>query len=73
LLSSKRFVHILPKQLILLADPTAESPGVIILEAGVDAEILACEIEWCRLGIASKKGWARKSALWGVYDDEEFD
>lgn len=73
LLSSKRFVHILPEQLTLLADPAAESHGVIVVEAGVDAEMLACEIAWCRLGIAGIKGWAPKSALWGVYDDEIFD
>ena len=49
------------------------SPQQALLERGVIAWIDACNIEWCRLHTNGHKGWAPKSALWGVEPTETFD
>ena len=49
------------------------SPQEAILEAGVVARIEECTLNWCQLSTAGYKGWAPKSAIWGVGADEVLD
>ncbi|WP_114964672.1 SH3 domain-containing protein [Alkalilacustris brevis] len=55
----------------LQADTRA--PVIAYLEAGVVARILQCNETWCRLNVERQRGWAPKSALWGVDPDEIID
>lgn len=53
------------------ADPG--SPVNAYLEAGVIARIEECSAEWCLLRADGHKGWASKSAIWGVRPGEVID
>ncbi len=39
-------------------------------EAGVIARLGECIPDWCRITADGRKGWVRKSALWGVLPEE---
>lgn len=49
------------------------APVVAWLEAGVVARLQSCEPDWCRLRADGLRGWAPKSALWGVGPEDVFD
>lgn len=49
------------------------TPVMAYLEAGVVARLTECAGDWCRLNADGIRGWARKSALWGVLAGESFD
>ncbi|MEL7026960.1 MAG: SH3 domain-containing protein [Pseudomonadota bacterium] len=46
------------------------SPVAAYAEAGVVARLGACGTEFCRITADGRKGWASKSALWGVSEGE---
>ncbi len=73
LLSGARTALVTTDMLDLRATPLPEGTVVLRAEAGVIARVLECRTEWCRISIADEKGWAQKSALWGVDPDESFD
>lgn len=73
LLSGTRTVLVTADMLELRASPVAEAAVVLRAQAGVVARLLECKPDWCRLGVADEKGWAQKSALWGVDQNENFD
>jgi SH3-like domain-containing protein len=54
----------------LFARPDFNSPQQALLEMGVIARIDECQIDWCRLRADGYRGWAPKTALWGVNADE---
>lgn len=66
LLSGVRTAMIEAETLNLLSRPDPDSSVVAIVERGVVARLSECEADWCRLRIDGHRGWARKSALWGV-------
>jgi SH3-like domain-containing protein len=53
--------------------PADESLVTARLERNVLAQLLSCKPNWCRLSSAGYKGWAPKTALWGVTKTEAFD
>jgi len=53
--------------------PTAESLVTARLERNVVARLMSCKPNWCRLSSSGYKGWAPKTALWGVTQTEVFD
>lgn len=70
LLSGVRTVLIQEDMLGLHVQPNTESPLHAMLEIGVVARLGECSAEWCRLSVGGFKGWAPKTALWGVAPDE---
>ncbi len=70
LLSGTRTALVEQDMTILTAQPTTEARPVAQLELGVIARVEECEIEWCRLSVAGYRGWARKTQLWGVRQEE---
>ena len=70
LLTGTRTVIVEKDLLSLHARPDAQTPVSARLEAGVIARLGECTLEWCRLSAGGFKGWAVKSALWGVRPDE---
>lgn len=70
LISGNRSVMIEADMLPLRARPEADAPEVAVLEMGVVARLGECNAEWCRLTVSGYKGWAPKTALWGVLPDE---
>lgn len=70
LLSGERTVLIDEDQTPVRSRPEASAPEVAVFEQGVIAFLGACEINWCRIESGGYKGWALKTALWGVDADE---
>lgn len=66
LLSGERTVLIDQDQTPVRSRPEAAAPEIAVFEQGVVALLGACEINWCRIEAGGYKGWALKTALWGV-------
>lgn len=73
LLSGTRTALITDAMVDLHANPLPDGTVVLRAEAGVIARLLECRPDWCRLSIAGEKGWALKTALWGVDANESFE
>ena len=70
LLSGSRTVIVDQDMLPLRSRPEPDAPEVALLETGVIARLGQCQIDWCRLTAGGYRGWAPKTALWGVGPDE---
>ena len=70
LLSGARTAIVERDMLDLMSRPEDGSIVIARLELGVIARIERCAPAWCRLSAGGHKGWAVKSALWGVKPDE---
>ncbi len=70
LLSGVRTVIIEEHMLEIHSRPDEAAPVNAALEAGVIARLGKCGPEWCQLRSGGFKGWATKSALWGVKPSE---
>jgi hypothetical protein len=70
LLSGVRTVIVEQDMLPLTQRPDPQSPETALLEMGVVARLGECLKEWCKLTSGGYKGWAPKTALWGVFDNE---
>jgi len=73
LISGVRTVIVDQDMLELHIRPDLATPVSAQLEAGVIARLGECNAEWCRLNADGYKGWAQKTALWGVKPDEVRD
>lgn len=70
LISGNRTVLVERDMLPLYTRPEPGGQIVAALEIGVIAELGECRPKWCRLRSGGYRGWAEKSALWGVEPDE---
>lgn len=70
LLSGSRTVIVDQDMLPIRTRPEPDAPEVALLEQGVIARLGECQIDWCRLTAGGYRGWAPKTALWGVGADE---
>ncbi|WP_233545090.1 SH3 domain-containing protein [Pseudooceanicola sediminis] len=70
LISGHRTVLIEQDMLSLRFRPDSDSRITAKLEAGVIADLDECTLDWCKVSVAGYKGWAPKTALWGVMADE---
>ena len=70
LLSGVRTVVVAQDMTTLHDAPDAASRAVARLEANVVGRVAECTLTWCRISAGGEKGWALKSALWGVGPDE---
>lgn len=66
LLSGNRTVIIDADLTALRNQPEIDAMEVALLEAGVIADLGECGPDWCRLRAGGYRGWAPKSALFGV-------
>jgi SH3-like domain-containing protein len=70
LLSGSRTVIVDQDMLPLRSRPEPDAPEVALLQIGVIARLGQCDLDWCRLTAGGYRGWAPKTALWGVGPDE---
>ncbi|MBD0866254.1 MAG: aspartyl-trna synthetase [Rhodobacteraceae bacterium] len=70
LLSGVRTVIIEQDMMTIHKRPDPQSPVVAAFELGVIARLGDCKPGWCYIIAGGYRGWARKSALWGVWPDE---
>ncbi|MGY3439119.1 MULTISPECIES: SH3 domain-containing protein [unclassified Marinovum] len=70
LLSGSRTVIVDMDLLPLHVRPDDRTPVKARLERGVIARLGDCDLAWCQVSSGGYKGWAEKTALWGVLPDE---
>jgi SH3-like domain-containing protein len=68
--ADKRAVIVVGAVRALHRDPDAASPVVARAEAGVIAQLLACQGGWCRIQANDTAGWVQRGEIWGVFTDE---
>ena len=66
LISSKRTVIVIDENRTLHYSPDYNSKALAILEPGVIGNLLACTTNWCQIELRGKKGWLKRSHIWGV-------
>lgn len=70
LLSGVRAVLVARDMAEFRSGPDDGADVVMQAERGVVGKVLECNADWCRVTLDGEKGWARKSALWGVEPGE---
>ncbi len=70
LLSGVRTVLVTRDMLALRNKPNPSAPANARLELGVIGHLGKCIRDWCIVRAGGYRGWAPKSALWGVEADE---
>ncbi len=73
LLSGVRTAMVEEDEMALLMKPVEGAPENARLRRGVVARVERCAPDWCRLRADGYRGWAPKSALWGVEPAEVFE
>lgn len=73
LLSGRRTVLVTGGLRSLHRRADAGSPPVALVEAGVQARLLACRGDWCRIEAGGWRGHVQRTWIWGVYPHEDFD
>lgn len=71
-LSGKRRAIVTGETRNLRSAPQDNAPVLAKVDPNVVAEILKCDIAWCKLKVADSKGYMRKTDFWGVYPTEQF-
>ena len=66
MLSGNRTVMVQTDMQPVYGRPDLDSPQNALLEQGVVAELGECQPDWCWISAGGYRGWAPKSALWGV-------
>lgn len=82
LLSGRRTALVLPWEVkkgsprpaveVHISDSTGSRP-VAKVEAGVIANVHACDGSWCRVTIDKYRGYLQQSKLWGIYQNETLE
>ncbi len=73
LLSKKRYVIIVSKEIIsLVKSPATAADQVIVkLSPHVRCQLKKCQDSWCKVKCKNYEGWLKREYLWGVYKDEK--
>lgn len=72
MLEGKRNLIITGEVRVLRREPSESAAPVLRVEPGVMGKLIECDETWCRIQIDSRKGWLKKSHMWGVYPKEVF-
>lgn len=71
-IDGKRTAIIMDKMQNLYAKPDATSTNLMRAGKLVIGTLHACEPDWCQIEIQGRKGWIRKSDIWGASREEVF-
>lgn len=58
---------------VMKSEPKHSAANIIKAAPMVIGRLVECELEWCNIQIAGRKGWITKNAIWGVYLKEVID
>lgn len=73
MLSGNRTVLVQADLQPIYSRPDPGAPQNAVLELGVVAQLGECQPDWCWVSSGGYRGWAPKTALWGVDPDEVRD
>jgi SH3-like domain-containing protein len=62
----------LPQIPVRMSDSERAKP-VVIVEAGVIANVHACDGTWCQITVDAYRGYIEQKKLWGVYEGERLE
>ena len=71
MLSGHRSAIVTGGQQALRRFAEAKSSTVARVDERVVGKLITCRKTWCRLEIAGKRGWMKRTHLWGVYNGEK--
>lgn len=57
-------------QIPIRISDSESSRAVVLVEAGVIANVHTCDSRWCRVTIDQFRGYVPQKQLWGVYENE---
>lgn len=63
----------MPEGVTVTASENATAAPVVRLDPGVIVGLKSCVPAWCRVQISGFTGWVPRTALWGIYPDEQID
>ncbi len=66
LLSQRRTALTVGGTQTIRTSPSGNAPAILRAEAGIVAELLDCEGNWCRVSLADETGWIPRDGLWGA-------
>lgn len=78
-LSGRRTALVLPwevkpdtprPQIAIRASDSAGSRTLVMIEAGVIANVHTCDSRWCYVSVENYRGYIEQKKLWGVYENE---
>ena len=72
MLQGKRMGIIKGSHAVLYRSADEKSAMLAKIDPGVIVKIMECDSEWCKTQISTRKGWLKKTSLWGVYRKEKF-
>ncbi|MBX9926854.1 MAG: SH3 domain-containing protein [Hyphomicrobiaceae bacterium] len=61
-----------PPEIAIRSSGDEAARAVANVEAGVIANVLACDRKWCEVSVEAFKGYLPQKMLWGVYETEAF-
>lgn len=73
MLAGKRTVLITGGDRDLRREPADLAPIVARLASGAIGRLLECDGPWCRIEVASYRGWLRREEFWGTYPNETIE
>lgn len=59
-----------PPQVALRSDDRESAAPVVMVEAGVIANVRTCDTRWCYVSVGDYRGYIEQKKLWGVYEGE---
>jgi SH3-like domain-containing protein len=59
-----------PVQVPLRGSDRESASPIVLLEAGVIANIRSCDGSWCYVSVGEYRGYIEQKKLWGVYAEE---
>ncbi|MEZ5648174.1 MAG: SH3 domain-containing protein [Alphaproteobacteria bacterium] len=71
MLSGRRSIVISGTIQDLKSEPAITASTLAQLEPGVIGRLEKCEGVWCKINTAGYKGWLERTALWGIYPNEQ--
>ena len=72
LTGSKRYFVVSNHASKLYQSPKNKKP-MLTLAIGLRGKIKSCRNKWCNIKFTEYSGWIKKTDIWGVYQDENFN
>ncbi len=66
----QRYGIVVLEEISMYQNPDKSSRKIARLAYEIVGKIKQCDLQWCKIDVEDKKGWARRAGLWGLYPNE---
>lgn len=73
MITGRRTVLVTEDTILLREDPSVTAAATAQAEQGVVARLRSCQRDWCEIEADGHRGWVRKTMIWGVDAEEEYE